>query len=199
MPAISKIEAKFINAALCRDEVREHLSHPHVSEVGGVLWVVSTDGHRMHGVRAPNGCKVGYVALSKDGSIHAIEVASKFVPAQAVWCPEYDKSSLNVDVERLQALSSRHEKMHAAFGHGDECSIPRALYYGDPVGADQTVIWGGYLGDALLAVPGGKHAPGFVRVARKGAHDPVIIFENHPQPSWRAVVMPVRAHAAGGF
>lgn len=193
MATITREQAKFILSACATEaELREHLRYPCVCEARGKRWVCATDGHRLHAVVAPPDIALGY-CVDKSGSIVSAPRDLKFPPVEQVWTDENDGHAVKIKLDRLKALTStRHPKMLVKFGAGVEASDPRPHYEGD--GAPDTCVcaWAKYIGDAILAVPGGKRAPTHVLVARGGRLDPIIVMEDAPAPTWRAIVMPVR-------
>lgn len=196
MQTLTKEHARFILAAVCRDPFRLPLVAPHVSEIGGALWVCATDGHRLHAVRAPEGSQPGYVHLTKDGAIAPLaKTDAKFPSVEDVWQAGQERSAVQLDVERAQAVSStKHEKMRVKIGVGDEARDPRPHFEGDPTPNSCVIIFARYFAESLLAVPGGKKAPAFVKLARgRDGLDPIVITEDRDAPTWRAVVMPLRA------
>ena len=103
----------------------------------------------------------------------------------------YDERAAVVDIARLSVCASGSSDPHVQWD-SDLTFPPRVHVNQDAVSDSQVCVAAPYVADALLAAPGGKNPARTVRFARDGQLDPVMLCEDAPLPTWRAIVMPCR-------
>lgn len=214
-------EAAFVLSACSRPESetpRHHLAHPFVAKVEGALWVVATDGHRLHAVQLPSGIvvKTGWIVMDRFGQVHEFEKEGK--------PPEVNKGNgpngawagggklVEVDTARIEAVSGIATAPHVLCVALDESCNPMVRTNWDPADGKLVRLNPRFVAAAIaLAIPEPKPDPGsydwlmgefeggneddgddYIHVARWGVTDTVVFQHRSDDPRWRAVVMPVR-------
>jgi hypothetical protein len=196
--AVTREERAFIYAAVSKDPLNTRLTYPFVQKVAGDIWLVATDGHRMHAVRAPEDVEEGHVSVVADGYV-CMMPRKRFhnmstVPVNNVWTIP-GKHTAKTSSDRLWAVSAGAALVEF---NPERASLPMFHYDGDQTNADSVYVSGAYIRDALrgMVQKRGRFHDMEVRVRFDGSLEPVVLEENAEMPMWRAVVMPMRARGA---
>lgn len=212
-------EAKFILAALSKDETRPQLMLPFVAEVsakskahgGGVevtRWLCATDGHRLHAVKTGDKVPLGTAAVTPSGQVgFDSSEGYQHPPVDAVWC--HKSKPFKAEMDSLDMFAStRHASamLGVGFGCGEEI-VPLRLYRANSHRAEAGFGYYNvaYVRDALLAVPrSGRRGRTpevshvvFGMTADNGdpiSMSPMVIEmdDNKATRPWRAIIMPRR-------
>lgn len=194
---ISKHEAKFLLAAVSKDETRMPINAPAVCDMRGKRWICGTDGHRLHAVLAPDQTfPLGFVLIAKDGDVASLErPGAKFPPVEQVWEHRPEHDFVNIERTRLFAVaSSGHAKVCALFTRDEHKARPRLHISGDPAPHSAVAVRSSYVYDAIMLADGKKYRYADVQVSTEGPLDLVQFMPNGlgSELNWCSIVMPMR-------